>query len=245
MDGRENESVRTENLKRDVVFRSKRGVRSYGQYGQTDSQPSVKDARLHAERRRRRIRDPVEGKVKKEESEIIRSRFQELHRLVFRFGGDFGNPSSDRRVVFLFKIEGSEGEKKYRPENGKNYRFGNAVEKIKNRCEYEVYEKENDVHRLKVNPYRRNEQERHGGENRERKPIAHLFRAKCGKRKRREHENERMLRVSVAQEFRNGKGYGINDGINEQGIREEIPKRSAKEKERFGIFRYSALQLHV
>ena len=75
MDGRENESVGTENLKRHFVFRSKRGIRSCGQYGKADSEPTVKNARFHAEGCRRRIRDAVERKVKKEESEVVRSRF--------------------------------------------------------------------------------------------------------------------------------------------------------------------------
>lgn len=65
----------------------------------------------------------------------------------FEFASDF-RITDNGNFRLLFKIEGTESEKKHRSKNEKDHGLRKPSETIKNRGEDEVYEKKEDVHRV-------------------------------------------------------------------------------------------------
>lgn len=245
VDGRKHERVRAEYLRRDVVFRSQNGERGEGDYRKRERKPTVEFLRDESHRRRQRIGDAVEREVEEQEPQVVRSGFEELQRVLFGFGSDFR--CADRRSVlfFLLEIERSESEKKDRSENEENDGFGKPSEKIKNRGEDEVYEKKQDVHRLEVNSESRNEDEREGRERSERNPRPRLLQTEGDEGYRREGEHVPVRKNGSGNELENRIRYGENDRVRENGVREEIPERTAEVEKRFRILRGPALEFHV
>lgn len=108
-----------------------------------------------------------------------------------------------------------------------------------------MYEKKEDVHRLKINSESRNEKERDGRKNSERRPIANLFETKRDERKGGQGENEPMRGFGSKNEGRKRKVCRIQNHVNENRIREKISDRTTKKKQRFGIFGRAALEFHI
>lgn len=164
--------------------------------------------------------------------------------MLFGFFGDFRS-SNLGNFLFLFEIKRSESEKKHRSENEKNDGFRKPSEKIKNRRENEMNEEKQQVHRLEVNSKGRNEHETNGSEDRKRRPRPGLLQTEGYERNSRKTVNETVMDDGIEREFHYGRSNREECGIGENGIREEVPERTAKIEKRFGILRRSAFDFYV